>query len=237
MVQNINPSASMVQADNADELSQRLASTVAAKLSSAIELQGKASLVVSGGSTPVPFFKHLSQTKIDWQKVVVTLADERWVPFEHDDSNERLVNEHLLQHHARAAQFCSLYDAAADTPEAGALVVADRLRTELTMPITVLILGMGTDGHTASLFPNTDGLTQAMDLDNPALVQIMHPSASPHARITLTRRALLDSTHRFLHITGSAKKTLIDDIDTEAGKKLPIAGFLDQSPIAVYWSP
>ncbi len=227
----------LVSASSAGELSQQLAEVVAAALRAALNEQGKASLVVSGGSTPMPFFKSLSTQQLDWKNVVVTLADERWVPYEHDDSNERLVAEHLLQNEAAAASFCSLYDGAAETPEAGALTVSKRIGRELPLPITVLILGMGTDGHTASLFPDTDGLEQAMDLDNPATVQIMHPAASPHARITLTRRALLDSTHRFLHVTGSAKKTLIDSIDTEASKKLPIAAFLDQPPIAVYWSP
>ncbi|MEE9335806.1 MAG: 6-phosphogluconolactonase [Granulosicoccaceae bacterium] len=227
----------VVTADNAADLSQLLSEAVAQALRSAIDEHGKASLVVSGGSTPVPFFKHLSQLQLDWQKVVVTLADERWVPYEHDDSNERLVCKYLLQNRAAAARFCSLYDATSDTPEAGSLVVSKRLENQLPMPITVLILGMGTDGHTASLFPNTSGLEQAMALDNPAIVQIMHPEASPHARITLTRRALLESSNRFLHITGSAKKALIDSIDTPTGKSLPIAGFLGTTQIAVYWSP
>ena len=237
MDKDIAKDINLVEATNANELSQLLTDAVAQALRLAIDEQGKASLLVSGGSTPVPFFDRLSQQQLDWQKVVVTLADERWVPYEHDDSNERLVHEHLLQNYAASAQFCSLYDATAATPEAGSLVVSERLTAQLPMPITVLILGMGTDGHTASLFPDTDGLEQAMALDNPATVQIMHPDASPHARITLTRRALLESTHRFLHITGSAKKALIDDINTVSGKKLPIAGFLDQPPITVYWSP
>ncbi len=236
MSKDISKDVNLVEAANASELAQLLTDEVAQALRLAIDAQGKASLVVSGGSTPMPFFKLLSQQQLDWQKVVVTLADERWVPYEHDDSNERLVHEHLLQNYAASAQFCSLYDATATTPEAGSLLVAERLATHLPMPITVLILGMGTDGHTASLFPDTDGLDQAMALDNPSTVQIMHPDASPHARITLTRRALLESTHRFLHVTGSAKKALLDDIDSESGKKLPIAGFLDKPPITVYWS-
>lgn len=227
----------LFEAENTDMLARQLADTIAQNLAQAIKERGFASLVLSGGSTPKPLFKYLSTKPLDWQKVVVSLADERWVPFEHEDSNERLVKENLFKGHAAEAQFCSLYDSTSNSAEQGVTVIADRLSESLKPPITVLVLGMGTDGHTASLFPNTDGLDQAMALDNPDSVQIMRPEVSPHARITMTRRMLLDSEHRYLHITGQGKKDLLDQIIAPSGPKLPIAGFLDQPPITVYWSP
>jgi 6-phosphogluconolactonase len=225
------------EAENADTLAQHLAQTIAQKLSIAIKERGTASLVLSGGSTPKPLFNYLSTKPIEWQKVVVSLADERWVPFEHEDSNERLVTEHLLKGPAAQATFCSLFDAASDTAEQGVNVIADRLSNGLARPITVVVLGMGSDGHTASLFPDTDGLDNAMALDNTDSVQIMRPQVSPHARITMTRRMLLDSEHRYLHITGQGKRDLLEEVVSPSGPDLPIAGFLDQPPITVYWSP
>ncbi len=225
-----------VQASDSQELATVLADEIAGKLRAAIDKQGAASLLVSGGSTPVPFFEALSGAELDWQKVVVSLADERWVPESSDDSNERLVKSHLLQGKASSARFCSLFDAAAESAEAAIPAIEARLAEAVGSPATVVILGMGQDGHTASLFPDTDGLDSAMSLDNLNRVQILRPSISPHARITLTRRMLLDSEHRYLHITGQAKKTLLDEIVSQA-LPLPIAGFLDQPPITVYWSP
>lgn len=227
----------LIAAENADALAQQLADTIAQKLAQSIEERDFASLVLSGGSTPKPLFNYLSSKQLAWQKVVVSLADERWVPYEHEDSNERLVTENLLKDQAADAQFCSLFDAASSTAEEGVQVIADRLSKSVTPPITVVVLGMGSDGHTASLFPDTQGLDQAMALDNPDSVQIMRPQVSPHARITMTRRMLLDSENRYLHITGQGKKELLDKIVAPSGPTLPIAGFLDQPPITVYWSP
>ena len=146
-------------------LAEGLALNVAKQLSDAIDARGTATLVVSGGRSPVAFFQHLAKQTLDWSKVVVSLADERWVPVEHADSNAGLLKRYLLQGPAAKAQFLSLYSAAANLEQAAEQ--ADRLLAELP-PIDVLILGMGDDGHTASLFPNSPNLADALKADGSA---------------------------------------------------------------------
>ncbi|MBO5394190.1 MAG: 6-phosphogluconolactonase, partial [Pseudomonas sp.] len=133
-------------------LAEGLATKVAGQLNQAIAEQGVATLVVSGGRSPVAFFQSLIKQPVDWSKVVVSLADERWVPVEHADSNAGLLKKHLLQGPAAKARFVGLYNAAATVEKAA--LEADQGLAELP-PIDVLILGMGDDGHTASLFPNS----------------------------------------------------------------------------------
>jgi 2-dehydro-3-deoxyphosphogluconate aldolase/(4S)-4-hydroxy-2-oxoglutarate aldolase len=140
-------------------LAEGLALNVAKLLSEAIAARGNAVLVVSGGRSPVAFFQHLAKQDLDWSKVVVTLADERWVPVEHADSNAGLLKQYLLKGPAAKAQFLSLYSAAANVEQAAEQ--ADRLLAELP-PIDVLVLGMGDDGHTASLFPGSPNLAEAL---------------------------------------------------------------------------
>ena len=125
-------------------LADELAAAVAVQLTDAIQQQGTATLVVSGGRSPVAFFHSLIKQPVDWSRVVVSLADERWVPVEHADSNAGLLKKHLLQGPAAKARFVGLYNVAANLEEAAQQ--ADRQLAELP-PIDVLILGMGDDGH------------------------------------------------------------------------------------------
>ena len=128
-----------------------LANQVAGLLRAAIKERGRASLVVSGGATPVPFFAALSAQALDWQQVTITLADERWVDPADPDSNEQLVRRHLLQNRAAAARFVGLKTGAI-TAVQGEKECGARLAL-VPRPFDALILGMGNDGHTASLFP------------------------------------------------------------------------------------
>ena len=147
-------------------LAEGLANDVAEQLRTAVSARGEATLVVSGGRSPVAFFQHLAKQGLDWSKVTITLADERWVPVEHADSNAGLLKQHLLQGPAAKAKFLSLYSAAANLEEAAEQ--ADRLLGELPA-IDVLVLGMGDDGHTASLFPNSPNLAEALRPTVPAV--------------------------------------------------------------------
>ncbi len=139
-------------------LADGLANDVAEQLRAAISARGEATLVVSGGRSPVAFFQNLAKQGLDWSKVTVSLADERWVPVEHVDSNAGLLKKYLLQGPAAKAKFLSLYSAAANLEDAAEQ--ADRLLAELPA-IDVLVLGMGDDGHTASLFPNSPNLSRS----------------------------------------------------------------------------
>lgn len=232
------------QADKA-QLAQALSDAITEQLLSSISANDSASLVVSGGSTPAPVFAKLASADIPWSKVQVTLADERWVAPGHADSNESLVRDTLLVDKASSATFVSLFRSDVKPEQAVADVAAD-LR-KMRLPFSAVILGMGGDGHTASLFPdaNADELSSAMALDNTDDVAILHPPSVSQVRITLTRAALLNADHRYLHITGNDKETVLADALVEAtngawqlGMK-PVVGLLTESPssVSVFWSP
>ena len=237
---------------DAQALAQSLCDAVSARLIAAIAAHGKASLVVSGGSTPAPVFAKLSVAPLDWSKVSVTLADERWVAPGHPDSNESLVRDTLLVDNASVASFVSLYRDNS-SPEQALQPVSDDL-AQMGMPFTVVILGMGGDGHTASLFPDApeNELAEAMSLANDDRVAIMHPPSVDQARITLTRQCLLQAEHRFVHITGAQKKTVLTNalagslshsldgssFASYTQGQAPIVGLLtdNMASVSVYWS-
>ncbi|MFG6667510.1 6-phosphogluconolactonase [Halomonas sp. HNIBRBA4712] len=216
-----------------DALAEQLAEAVFQALSEDLARQENVLLVVSGGSTPVPFFKALAARKLPWERVQITLADERWVDAQSDDSNARLVREHLLVGEAQGADFIPL-TSAAETPEQGVEEVARRVEP-LAWPASVVILGMGGDGHTASLFPDSPELGLAMTTDEP-LVAVRTPS-QPQPRITLSADRLHQARRHFLHITGDDKRAVLgsamggDDV-----RQLPIRAFLS-CPLAIYWAP
>ncbi|MBN3965921.1 MULTISPECIES: 6-phosphogluconolactonase [Pseudomonas] len=215
-------------------LADALALNVAKQLSDAIDARGTATLVVSGGRSPVAFFQNLARQKLDWSKVVVTLADERWVPVEHADSNAGLLKRYLLQGPAAKAQFLSLYSATANLELAAEQ--ADRLLAELP-PIDVLILGMGDDGHTASLFPNSPNLAEALAADGTRRCYPMLAPTVPHQRLTMSRALLASAETTVLSISGQSKLTTLsaalagDDVGA-----MPIRAFL-QPTLEIYWCP
>ncbi|MCP1497540.1 6-phosphogluconolactonase [Pseudomonas migulae] len=215
-------------------LADGLALKVAKQLSDAIDARGAATLVVSGGRSPVAFFQNLAKQKLDWSKVVVTLADERWVPVEHADSNAGLLKRYLLQGPAAKAQFLSLYSASANLEQAAEQ--ADRLLAELP-PIDVLILGMGDDGHTASLFPNSPNLADALKADGTRRCYPMLAPTVPRQRLTMSRALLASARHTVLSISGQSKLTTLsaalagDDVAA-----MPIRAFL-QPTLEIYWCP
>jgi 6-phosphogluconolactonase len=215
-------------------LADGLALNVAKQLSDAIDARGTATLVVSGGRSPVAFFQNLAKQKLDWSKVVVTLADERWVPVEHADSNAGLLKRYLLQGPAAKAQFLSLYSATANLELAAEQ--ADRLLAELP-PIDVLILGMGDDGHTASLFPNSPNLADALKVDGTRRCYPMLAPTVPHQRLTMSRALLASAKTTVLSISGQSKLTTLsaalagDDVAA-----MPIRAFL-QPTLEIYWCP
>jgi len=236
MVRGLNESQWSEAADT-DSLAENLSKAVSANLAESIKVHGRASLVVSGGSTPLPFFKQLTKAPLDWSSIDVTLADERWVPESHDDSNERFVKEHFLVGDASAATFYSLYR---DGEPTAAVAEIEKSLTKMIQPFSVVILGMGGDGHTASLFPQTAGLDAALNIDNTNTLAIMEPKSVPQTRITLTRAALLRSRYRYLHITGAQKRDVLEGaLNPEGADPLPIASFFEKHlpPISVYWSP
>jgi 6-phosphogluconolactonase len=221
-----------------DTLSRELSHRIAANLSAALAARGLASLVVSGGRSPARLFERLRSEALDWSRVYVTLADERWVEPADPASNERLVREMLLQERAAAAHFRELKNGAA-TPDLGAALAWQRL-ADVPRPFDVVMLGMGDDGHTASLFPGSPNLMSALDESAPAGCVGMRSPTPPHARSSLNLAALLDSRHIIILITGEAKwQTYLAACQPGAVELMPVRAVLRQrrTPVEVVWSP
>lgn len=218
------------------ELDKNLADKVADILSQAVKLKGKASIAVSGGSTPKGFFEALSQKDLPWREITVTLADERWVDITDSASNTKLVHENLLQNKAINANFFHIKQGDALNSE----VLADlNLAANTTvLPFDVLILGMGEDGHTASLFPCSNEIHSVLSKDAAPLMKVV-PQTAPHERITFSFAYLQQSKNTFLHIVGSGKQTVLQQaIDGEDNTQMPIRAFLHHPSLQtqVFWA-
>lgn len=187
-----------------------LARDVARRLQAGLDQRGQAVLAVSGGKSPIPFFEALRVQPLDWSRVLLSLVDERCVANTHADSNVRLVRQHLQQDAAAAARLVPLVDQpAAPLPPLAELVRLANV-AQAALPVAdVLVLGMGPDGHTASLFPQTPELAQGLDLHNPApcLGVSVPPTApnAPYERVSLTLRQILRARHLVLPLQGQDK--------------------------------
>ena len=191
-------------------LADALATAVACDLRESIASRGHALLAVSGGVTPRQFLTVLARQALDWPHVTITLTDERWVPTTQLRSNERLVRDTLLRGHAAAAEFVSLYTDAAD-PESGVHAIAERL-DRLALPFDAVVLGLGTDGHCASLFADGDHFAQALDPAGRERVLPMRSAAAGEPRITLTLPVLAGSRALYLHIEGADKQQVLERV-------------------------
>ena len=219
---------------DAKRLAATLASDVAERLRAAIASKGQACVVLSGGRSPVPFLEQLALEKLDWSKVTVSLADERWVPVEHADSNAGLLARHLLKGEAAKARFMGLYQRA-DNLDAAAQQ-ADQVLADLP-PIDVLVLGMGDDGHTASLFPDSPNLAEGLDPDSKRrCLPLLAPSV-PHQRLSMTRALLSSAAFVALSVQGPGKlATLRAALAGDDLTQMPIRAFL-HDPLDIYWCP
>lgn len=222
-----------------EALAEALADAVAADLKAGIAERGAASLAVSGGSTPALFFATLSARKdVEWEKVTITLVDERWVDDHSDRSNARLVLRHLLQGDASEACFVPLYAGGAE-PDAETIAKTNEAQQNVPHPFDAVIFGMGNDGHTASFFPGGDALEDALTDDGPALA-IRAPGAG-EPRVTLTLPYLLDTRSLYVHIEGAEKAaTLEKALDPEGDvADMPVRAVLRQpgKPVKLYWCP
>jgi 6-phosphogluconolactonase len=224
------------QFENTFALDMSLADEVSDRLRKSIQDQGQASLVLSGGRTPMGFFHQLSQQVLNWSKVTVTLADERWVDNDHNDSNEKLVKENLLINEAYSAKFLSLKNSA-ETAVAGEA----ELEAELSKygQFTVVILGMGDDGHTASLFPGAEALPAGLALDSGRSCIAVTPTTAPHERISMTLPRLLNTERLIVHISGQNKQKVLEQANAgDNVEELPIRAILQQTqvPATVFWA-
>jgi 6-phosphogluconolactonase len=223
---------------DAATLADRLAADIAATLSQAIAQRGLASLVVSGGNSPVKLFRALSTRPLDWGRVCVALADERWVDPTAAGSNEKLVRDNLLRDAAAAARFTGLKNAA-PSPDLGAAAAWETFAA-VPRPFDITVLGMGDDGHTASLFPHSPNLPSALDPRAPAGCVAMRAPTEPHARLSLNLSALLGSRRLYVFILGDAKlRTFTTASGPGPVEEMPVRAVLrqDHTPVEVVWAP
>lgn len=189
-----------------DTLMRSLAELVADQLRAAHASNGAATLAVPGGTTPGPFLIELSRADLAWEDVHVLLTDERQVSEASARSNTRLVRETLMQNSAASAHLVHYHAGASGL--APVVAIASE-RVEALLPIDVLVIGMGADMHTASLFPGAPELAEALAADAPALI-VVEPPGEPEARLTLTAPALRSASVIHVLITGADKRAALD---------------------------
>lgn len=208
-----------------------IAGRIASELGQALHAQDRVSLAVPGGTTPGPIFDSLSGVDLDWDRVDVMLTDERWVPEESARSNTALLRARLLTGKASAARLVPLYGGT-ETPEESIERLIEGVKAAL--PLSCVLLGMGADMHTASLFPGADRLTQALSARAPALMPMRAPGA-PEPRITLTARVLNNALSKHLVITGEEKRRALEvAAKTRDANEAPVGAIL--SDMVVHWS-
>jgi 6-phosphogluconolactonase len=224
------------------DLGAALAAELEAGLSRLLAEAPLAGLIAAGGTTAPPVFERLSAATLDWKRLCVTPSDERWVPPTDAASNEKMIREKLLRGTAAAARFIPIYDARHETPEAGEAACNERLAA-MPWPASLCLLGMGRDGHAASLFPGAAALDDALNPQFRGFCKAVRPLtaevAGPHPRMTLTLAALTRTRHIHIVITGADKRATFDRaLGPGPGKELPVRAILRQAitPVSVYWA-
>jgi 6-phosphogluconolactonase len=210
---------------NVDELNYHFAQHIASLLTQAINLRGHAYLTVPGGNTPQTLFNTLAHTNIAWQNVTITLTDERDLLPTAIESNEYLLKSYLLQQHAAKANFISLYSNKAS--------LQDRLkdieqRFSLLPIFDIVILGMGLDGHTASLFPCSPQIKPALSDNNKKNILTITPKSAPYSRFSLSKNRLLNTRSLFLYIVGEPKLIVLQEATQNNDPlAMPIRAFIN----------
>ena len=219
-----------------DEASIAAAEQIASALQRRLDLKRVASLVVSGGTTPSRCFQELAQTDLNWSGINVLASDDRWVPPDHEDSNEKLIRETLLVERATEADFLPFYSPDNSIEERCTDLDSDiRL---VPFPFACALLGMGADGHFASLFPDASNLATGLDIDSQSLCMPVKTDASPYARVSLTLSALSRSDEVVLLFFGDDKREVYEAAKLD-GDRYPVSRLLRQkrAPVHTYWAP
>lgn len=222
---------------DADTLARKLTADVVASLQRRLATDGETSLVVSGGRTPAPFLRELGRQPLDWARVHVTLADERCVPTNDATSNLRMVRDAFAGTGAAQARLLEVDATAADVAARWSAAIA-----AIPRPFAAVVLGMGEDGHFASLFPGMPGLAAALATIAPAAPAVVPGLApvEPSARLSLTLATLLDTDLLALHVTGASKlATLQRASQPGSALEMPVRALLEQrrAKLEIYHSP
>lgn len=229
--------------ENRDQLFAELSKACRNHLQHSLIDNDTTSLLVSGGSTPAPLYQALSKTNLDWERIHVALVDERWVDKDHDASNEALIYRTLLVNNALKAPFTGMKNLAPNALKGQPETEVEYQK--LPKPFSVTLLGMGNDGHTASLFPHAEGLTKALDENNPQLTAAIiakhsEVTGANTERLSLTLTGLLQSERLILLITGEEKLAVFRQAMNDGPvEDMPIRALLRQNkvPFELYWAP
>lgn len=219
-----------------EQASLHVAERMSTALKRQIDSRDSAYMVVSGGTTPAACFSRLASAGINWARVRLFLSDERWVPPEHDDSNEKLVIDSLQSAAAKAASLYRVYSEV--TPiERRCQEIEQDLR-QLPFPFACVLLGMGVDGHFASLFPDDDAHSSGLEPDGEQLCKPVFTAASPHPRVSLTLSALCRSEEILLLMFGEEKWRTLENAK-RTHEVYPVSRLLSQTrtPVHVFWAP
>jgi len=217
-----------------EALTHALVKDISLQLEEAIQHHQHASMAVSGGRTPIQLFHELSLTPLDWAKVTLTLADDRCLKHEHPDSNAGLVRHTLLQNCASDASLVALFEDRLDLTYQEQQAQCEARLNQVSDPLDLVILGLGNDGHTASLFPCSDDIESAVNSQSHCA--LVTPKTAPYSRLTLTPKRILNARRRILHICGEDKLlTLQSALSDGPSIEMPIRFFLAH-PLTIYWS-
>ena len=220
--------------DTRQEASFAAADRIAELLGKRLAHHTVASIVISGGTTPLTCFRALADTTLDWDRVQISLSDERWVPPDHDDSNERQAREALLIDKAAPAKLLPVY-ATDTTPAARCEELQDPLPV---LPFSCSLIGMGVDGHFASLFPDAENLEPGLDVESGRLYVPVETASSPHPRVSMTLAGISRSDEILLLMFGEDKLEVYERA-LAAANGYPVSRLLRQkrAPVEVYWAP
>ncbi len=219
--------------ESAEDVCIALSDEIETIVTNAVAARGEASIALSGGRTPIPMFQALSSKALPWDNMTVSLVDDRWVPPTHKDSNEALLIKHLLASNPNRTHFIGFWKP--DCDAYSAVPLCNESFSGLPEALDCAVLGMGNDGHTASIFPESEQLQNALDTTDTCCA--VTPSTAPHDRMTMSAHKLLASRKRILHLKGEDKlETLKSAVMDDDIHSMPVRLFLNH-PLTIYWSP
>lgn len=221
----------LIEYADRDMLFINLAQKIAGEMETMLSHDETISFAVPGGTTPGPLFDNLSAADLEWSRVFVLPTDERWVAEDSPRSNAGLIRDRLITGRAAQARYLSLYEDAG-APEDAMDKVTDRIKAAL--PLSILVLGMGGDMHTASLFPGADRLDDALASDAPPILPMRAPGA-PEPRVTLTAPVLQAAMNTHILITGAEKRDALKKAQKSTVHDAPVAAVLGNA--TVHWAP
>jgi 6-phosphogluconolactonase len=224
--------------EDAAEMAGAVAGDIQFVIESAIDARGAAVIALSGGKTPIPIYEQLAKAKLDWKRVTIVPADERIVPLGDPLSNVTMIGKTFIPKGARVIPVVP--QATEDYKAAGRS--ADALMQDLHWPLDLVLLGVGGDGHTASIFPGPDydeALNGPRERRALGVMPDPLPPEAPVARVTLSRAAIISAKSLMIAVTGDGKRKVIEDaIKQGAGSPYPIGRVLAdvELPVDIHWA-